>query len=140
MENINTLDNDGLIKLGKQVQDSIKDMMHLHVNGDTFPNMVRNFMCFENRVNNKNEWIQVNLSLTYDPLYFNDDECTLFYWLPPKMGNEITDKYTDGLKDIVKLLIEAQVDGRVIDRILDISEETLTDINRMLYCNRPQDK
>jgi hypothetical protein len=136
MENINTLDNEGLQELGKQIQLSIKEMMHLHNNGDQFPNMVRNVTTFENRVNGSNEWVQANISLTYDPLCFNDEDCTLLYWLPPKVGTEITETYLKGLKQIVMLLIEANTDNRVVDKVLDISEETIKDISKILYAQK----
>jgi hypothetical protein len=136
MENINTLDNDGLRELGKQVQASIKEMMHLHNNGDQFPNMVRTLTSFENRVNGNNEWVQANISLTYDPLCFNDENCTLLYWLPPKIGTDITDTYLKGLKQIVMLLIEADAGNGLVDKILDISEETIKDINKLIYLQK----
>lgn len=133
MENIYALDDNGLKELGKQVQECIREMMYLHTNDDRFPNMVRNLMCFENRENNSNEWVQANISLTYDPLCFNDDDCTLLYWLPPYVADKIFDHYRDGARSMVMLLMEAQVDDAVIDRLLEISGETLGNINRELF-------
>jgi len=135
MDNINGLDKDGLTELGKQVQDAISKMMHLRNNYTvTFPTMVRELLTFENRDNGANEWVQVNISCTYEPVYFNDDSITALCWLPIELGNEITTTFMDGLQAQVKLLQEANVDKELINRFIDVAEDSLYIINGKLFC------
>lgn len=114
-------DNNELKELGKMLSDTINKLMEANEETNA-PNVYRELLTFENRENGRNEWVQINVSANFNPLYFCKDKATFTSYIPAQLGKELTEEKIATMKKVTALLMDNNVDGKLVESVLDLME------------------
>ena len=127
MDNLTQLNDDQLLKLGKQTQEALTKLI-LQYDSNNRKDAVINkeLFTFEYTDKGRRDWVQATIGVITDPLLFHEENSFIHSWISTKVHLKLTEQMCNCFLEMIDILEENKIEFTVGTQLINTVEKNFT--------------